>query len=122
MVSRFSGIQPISVLLPAYMLSSIAAAMAGMVFLGFVGLAYPGMGDRYLFVSIAAVIVGGASILGGSGHYFGTMAGALLITVVNVLLIILNLGAGAINIFYGLIILVSVWIASIQTGGQEAVQ
>jgi len=120
-VSRFSGIQPISVLVPAYMLSSIAAAMAGMVFLGFVGLAYPGMGDRYLFVSIAAVIVGGASILGGNGHYFGTMAGALLITVVNVLLIIFNLGAGTINILYGIIILVSVWIASIQTGGEMVV-
>ena len=44
------------------------------------------MGDPYLFTSIAAVAIGGASILGGSGHYIGTIAGALVLTILTGLL------------------------------------
>ena len=41
------------------------------------------MGDPYLFTSIAAVAIGGASILGGSGHYIGTIAGAFVLTILD---------------------------------------
>ena len=53
------------------------------------------MGDPYLFTSIAAVAIGGASILGGSGHYVGTIAGALVLTILTGLLPALNLSSGA---------------------------
>ena len=36
-----------------------------------------GMGDPFLFQSIAAVVIGGISILGGRGNYLGTVAGAI---------------------------------------------
>ena len=58
-----------------YVLSGTTAALAGMLLTGYSGQAYLGMGDSYLFTSIAAVAIGGASILGGSGHYLGTVAG-----------------------------------------------
>lgn len=115
-VSRFSGVQPFGILLWSYMLSSVAAAVAGIVLLGYVGTAYMGMGDPYQFASIAAVIVGGASVLGGSGHYMGTLAGVLLLTVLNALLIVFNLGAGSISIFYGVTVLLGVWLASLRIG------
>jgi len=118
-VSRFSGVNPASIVIPAYMFSSVAAALAGIILLGYVGSVYMGMGEAYLFPSIAAVIIGGASILGGSGHYAGTVAGALLLTLLTGLLIVFNFGAGAIKIFYGLIILISVWVTS-QTLGRKA--
>jgi len=111
-VSRLSGVNVKAVIVLSYVLSSVAAAIAGMLLLGYVSNAFFGMGDPYLFTSISAVVVGGASILGGSGHFIGTLGGALLIVVSNALLITLNLGAGAISIFYGLIILVSVIILS----------
>ena len=66
------------------------------------------MGDPYLFTSIAAVAIGGASILGGSGHYLGTVAGALVLTILSGLLPALNLSSGALLIVYGAIILVTV--------------
>ena len=63
--------------------------------------AYLGMGDPYLFTSIAAVAIGGASILGGSGHYIGTIAGAFVLTILTGLLPALNLSNGALLIVYG---------------------
>lgn len=119
MVSIYSGIKPPDILVPAYALSSVAASIAGIMYLGYVDMAYPGMGDKFLFIAISSVIVGGASILGGSGHYLGTVAGAILITIVNMILLVLNIGAGAINIFYGLIILFSVWIVSLRANVRQ---
>jgi ribose transport system permease protein len=109
--SRFSGVNPVTVTTATYVCSAIGSAAAGLVLLGFVGRAFPGIGDEYQFSTIAAVIVGGASILGGSGHYIGTVAGVLLLTILNALLQAYSLGAGTVLIFYGVIIIVSVWIA-----------
>jgi ribose transport system permease protein len=106
--SRLSGVNVRNVTIVSYALSSVGAAIAGMLLLGYVENAFFGMGDPYLFIAISAVVVGGASILGGSGHFVGTLGGALLIVTANALLIVMNLGAGAISIFYGLIILLSV--------------
>jgi ribose transport system permease protein len=70
------------------------------------------MGDPYLFTSIAAVAIGGVSILGGTGSYLGTIAGALVLTILTGVLPIFRLDAGALRIIYGLVILVTVFIAS----------
>ena len=85
----------------AYTLSGFTAALAGMLLTGYTGQAYLGMGDPYLFTSIAAVAIGGASILGGSGHYVGTIAGAFVLTILTGLLPALNLSNGALLIVYG---------------------
>ena len=53
------------------------------------------MGNPYLFTSIAAVAIGGASILGGTGSYLGTIAGALVLTILTGLLPIFRLDNGA---------------------------
>ena len=58
------------VLIGAYVVSPARAARR--IFLvGYVGIASPGLGDKFLSASVAAVVVGGASILGGSGSYLG---------------------------------------------------
>ena len=80
-VAQFSGIATSRVTVITYVISGTSAALAGIVLTGYVGQAYLGMGDAYLFSSVAAVAIGGASILGGSGHYLGTVAGALILTV-----------------------------------------
>ena len=71
--------------------------------MAFTGGAYYTLGDPYLFATAAAVAVGGASILGGSGHYLGTVAGALTLTLMVSLLTLLNVGQAWLNIAYGLI-------------------
>jgi ribose transport system permease protein len=83
-----------------------------MLLTGYTAQAYLGMGDPYLFTSIAAVAIGGASILGGSGHYIGTIAGAFVLTILTGLLPALNLSNGALLIVYGVVILITVSLAS----------
>ncbi len=111
-VAEFSGLPTLRTAVLAYTLSGFTAALAGMLLTGYSGQAYLGMGDPYLFTSVAAVAIGGASILGGSGHYLGTIAGALVLTILTGLLPALNLSSGALLIVYGAVILVTVSLAS----------
>ena len=111
-VAEFSGVPTTLTAVTAYMISGFTAALAGMLLTGYTAQAYLGMGDPYLFTSIAAVAIGGASVLGGSGHYLGTVAGALVLTILTGVLPALNLSDGALLIVYGLVILVTVSLAS----------
>jgi ribose transport system permease protein len=111
-VAEFSGVPTFRTAVLAYMLSGFTAALAGMLLTGYTAQAYLGMGEPYLFTSIAAVAIGGASVLGGNGHYLGTVAGALVLTILTGLLPALNLSNGALLIVYGVVILVTVSLAS----------
>jgi ribose transport system permease protein len=95
-----------------YVISALSGALAGVMLMGFSGGAYFTLGDPYLFATAAAVAVGGASILGGSGHYLGTVAGALTLTLIVSLLTLLNVGQAWLNIAYGLILLLALVIAT----------
>jgi ribose transport system permease protein len=111
-VAEFSGVPTRRTSILTYVISGLTAALAGMVLTGYSGQAYLGMGDPYLFTSIAAVAIGGASILGGSGHYIGTIAGALVLTILSGLLPALNLSSGALLVVYGAVILLTVALGS----------
>ncbi len=111
-VSVHSGAPVQRTTILTYVISGLTAALAGMLLTGYSRQAYLGMGDPYLFTSVAAVALGGASILGGSGHYLGTIAGALVLTVLSGLLPALNLSSGALLVVYGAIILITVSISS----------
>lgn len=111
-VAEFSGVPAARTTILTYVLSGLTAALAGILLTGYSGQAYLGMGDAYLFTSIAAVAIGGASILGGSGHYLGTIAGALVLTILTGLLPALNLSSGALLVVYGAVILLTVSIGS----------
>jgi len=95
-----------------YMISGTTAALVGILLTGYSGVAYLGMGNVYLFTSVAAVAIGGASILGGNGHYLGTVAGALVLTILAGLLPALNLSSGALQVVYGSVILLTVSLSS----------
>jgi ribose transport system permease protein len=111
-VAEHSGVPVARTIILTYVISGVTAAIAGMLLTGYSRQAYLGMGDSYLFTSVAAVALGGASILGGNGHYIGTVAGALVLTVLSGLLPALNLSSGALLIVYGAIILATVAISS----------
>lgn len=81
-----SGIPAGAVQIGTYALYSTFAGITGLLLLGRTGYSSKTAGDPYLLMSIAAVVIGGTSILGGRGKYIGTIGGALLLTVlVNVL-------------------------------------
>jgi ribose transport system permease protein len=95
-----------------YVISAVSGALAGVLLMGFSGGAYFTLGDPYLFATAAAVAVGGASILGGTGNYIGTVAGALTLTLIVSLLTLLNVGQAWLNIAYGLILLLALVLAT----------
>jgi ribose transport system permease protein len=117
-VTEFAGVSTTAVKIAVYVVSGVAAALAGIVLAGYVGQSYLGMGDPYLFSSVAAVAIGGASILGGSGNYVGTTAGALVLALLAAILPILGLPQSALEIVYGCVILVAVSLSSGRLGAR----
>ena len=63
------------------------------------------MGDAYLLPSIAAVVLGGTSILGGRGSYAGTVAGVILITLLQSILSVMQMPEAGRQIIYGAVII-----------------
>jgi ribose transport system permease protein len=105
-----SGVHPRRVLVAVYMISGLCAAFAGILLTGFSSQSYLGMGEAYVLASVAAVVIGGTSILGGSGGYAGTIAGAIIVVLLQSTLAIAQVPEAGRNILYGLIILVMLFI------------
>jgi ribose transport system permease protein len=80
------------------------SALTGCLLLGFSGGGFVGVGDPYLFSTVAAVIIGGSSLLGGSGGYGATVLGTLVLTVLTSLLVGLGLSFAGQQAVVGLII------------------
>ncbi len=118
-VATLSGVNVKKVRLLTYMLSGAAATFGGVVLSGYVGSTYLEIGAPYLFASIAAVIVGGASILGGRGTYWGTVAGALTLTVLSAMLPLFHLSTADLEIVYGIVILVGVALSRFGAGALQ---
>jgi ribose transport system permease protein len=88
-----------------FSVSAVMAAVAGMILLGFTGGGYSGVGDPYLFTTIAAVLIGGTSLVGGRGGYGLTVLGVLDLTVLQTILSGFSLSAAAQEAILGLLIL-----------------
>ena len=100
-----SGIRSQRVVLLAFVLSGGLSALAGTLLAGYSTKAYQGMGDPYLLPAIAAVVLGGTSIMGGRGSYFGTTAGVILITRLQSILSVMQMSDAGRQVIYGLVIL-----------------
>jgi ribose transport system permease protein len=107
-VARLSGVNRTAVLLGVYALSAVTAALAGMALTGYASQSYLGMGDLYLLPSIAAVVIGGSSILGGRGHYAGPFAGAVFLALLGSVTTAMGLSNAMQQVLYGLVVLVAV--------------
>ncbi len=119
-VAEFAGVNIRGVTVTVYIISGVAAALAGIVLSGYVGESYLGMGDPYLFASVAAVAIGGASILGGTGNYIGTTAGALVLAILAAILPILGFTQATLEIVYGAVILIAVSLSSLRLSSRRA--
>ncbi|MBG0569028.1 ABC transporter permease [Actinoplanes aureus] len=100
-----AGVPVRSVTVTLYTLSGVFAALAGITLVAYGGQASLGLGDPYLFESIAAVVVGGVSILGGRGHYIGVVAGSVTLVAIVTLLQAKQVPEYGRDIIYGLVIL-----------------
>lgn len=100
-----SGIRTRSVIIGAFVVSSLCAAIAGVLLAGYSAKAYQGMGNAFLLPAIAAVVLGGTHILGGKGRYIGTLIGVILIVLLNSVLSIMQMPEAGRQIIYGSVII-----------------
>ena len=91
-----------------FAVSAGCAAIAGILLAGFSGGADANVGQPYLFQTVAAVVVGGTALLGGSGSYGRTFAGTLLITELATFLIGLGFSERIQQMMLGLLIILLV--------------
>ena len=104
-VAYLSGINTNRVLIGCFAFSGACAAFSGVLLAGYSTKAYPAMGDPYLLPAIAAVVLGGTNILGGRGNYLGTIAGVILITLLQSILSVMQMPEAGRQVIYGLVII-----------------
>src|SRR3954452_2386083 len=100
-----SGIATQRVVLIAFAISGALSAFGGVLLAGYASKAAQAMGDPYLLPSIAAVVLGGTSILGGRGSYLGTVAGVILITLLQSILSMMQMEESGRQVIYGVVII-----------------
>ncbi len=106
--ARLSGIKVDRNKIYVYMISGLSAAIAGIVLASRVSVGDPYMGRGFELDAIAAAVIGGTSMAGGVGGLTGTIAGVLIITVMNNMLNLLNISPFIQQIIKGLIIIAAV--------------
>src|SRR3954451_19996029 len=106
--ARLAGIQVRRRLLSAYALTGLFVGLAGCVLIGSGGLVQQNAGSGLELQVIAAVVIGGTSILGGRGTVLGTLLGALLVGTVTSAITLLGWRSELTELFIGLFILVAV--------------
>jgi inositol transport system permease protein len=103
-----SGIKSKLVVMKAFILDGLMAAIAGVVLMSRMNSGQPAAGVSYEFDAITAVVVGGTSLSGGSGTLVGTIIGAIIVGIINNVLNLLNVNTYWQQIMKGVIILVAV--------------
>ncbi|MBW4706796.1 ABC transporter permease [Roseobacter sp. YSTF-M11] len=101
-----SGVSTPSVIFAAFAIAGLCSALGGVMLAGYANQAYQSMGDPFLLPTIAAVVIGGTSILGGRGSLIGTIGGVLFITLLTSILSVMQISDAWRNIIFGLIIIV----------------
>jgi ribose transport system permease protein len=84
--AKLSGVNVNGMVLATYALAGALAGFGGYLVVGNTGVVLIQLGQPFLFPSIAAVAVGGTLLSGGKGSYWGTMAGAIVLTLITSLL------------------------------------
>lgn len=94
----------------AYGVSGLCAAAAGLITIGQIGTLQAGLGTGFEFTVIAAVVLGGTSLLGGRGSIVGSILGAILLVVIDNGLNLLNASIYIYDVIKGAILITAVLI------------
>lgn len=108
--ARLSGIPVDRVLIIVYTLSGFMAGLGGLILIGRTNSASPIAGLTYELDAIAAVIIGGASFLGGVGTVWGTLIGVLIIAVLRNGLNLLGTTSDLQTVVIGAVIVLAVYV------------
>jgi len=88
-----------------FIASALLASVAGIALAGFSSTGFLNIGEPYLFTSIAAVVIGGTSLLGARGNYWRTVLGTLMLIQIQMIMIGLGLSQQIQQLVLGLVII-----------------
>ncbi len=104
--ATMAGVPVKAVRIALFTLSGVFAALAGICLLGYSGSSFANVGEQYMLPSIIAVVFGGTPLSGGKGGYTGTMAGAVLLVILQSILTTLNIDESGRQMVFGATLLV----------------
>ncbi len=117
--ARLSGVNVTAMAIGTYTVAGMLAALGGFLVVGNTGVVHIRIGDPFLFPSIAAVAAGGTLLTGGKGSYVGTMAGALVLTLITSLLTTMQLPEAVRRMVLGATLLIMLSIYGRQGGFRQ---
>lgn len=106
--AKISGVKIVWNRIKAYLFSGIAVAIAAILYISRLGSAQPIAGDGYELEAVAAVVIGGTSIVGGEGSAIGSILGAVVVAVIRNAMVLLQISTYWQSIVIGMVIVVSV--------------
>ena len=115
--SYISGIDVRMVRFWGMVISSLAAGLAGIIFVSQVGATVPTAGNTGLMDVVTAVILGGISLSGGKGRIEGTLIGVLILAVLSNGMVLTSVQGYYQMLVKGLVILLAVYVDSLRGGG-----
>ncbi|MEA5002579.1 MAG: ABC transporter permease [Christensenella sp.] len=101
-----AGVRVKKIRIITYTLCGVLSAFAGFWLCSYVGVIYVNAGTSYVMPSVAAVVIGGTLLSGGKGSYNGTVVGAIILTIVDSLLVMLDTDEAGRFIMNGVILVV----------------
>ncbi|MGA1238275.1 MAG: ABC transporter permease [Limisphaerales bacterium] len=116
--ARLSGVPVGFVLVFVYTISALTAGLGGCIQASQLNTGTPNLGTMYELYVIAAVVVGGTSLAGGSGRILGTLIGAFIISVIQNGMNLLGMESYTQQVVLGAVILGAVLLDKVRSGGQ----
>lgn len=118
--ARLSGINVTRVRVITFAICGVLAALSGVVHAGQLNFSSPDDGGGYELTAIAAVVIGGTSLMGGAGTVVGTIAGALLLGALNNILQLNNVNPDIQLVATGVIVAAAAALQRLVNRGREA--
>jgi ribose transport system permease protein len=118
--ARLSGVPVYFVLVFVYIISSLAAGLGGCIQASQLNTGTPNMGVMYELYVIAAVVVGGTGLSGGTGKILGTLIGAFIISVIQNGMNLLGIESYTQQVVLGSVIVGAVLLDKVRSGGSLA--
>ncbi|MEI9431924.1 ABC transporter permease [Mesorhizobium sp. Cs1299R1N3] len=118
--ARLAAIRNNRVIASAFIISSVLASLNGLLLGAYIGGAFLEMGQPYLLQSIAAVVLGGTLIFGGSASAVGTLFASILLILIVTTMQIVGLPPGAQDIVQGIVVIFVLALAGRQVLSRRA--
>jgi ribose transport system permease protein len=100
-----AGVRSTKVIILTFILAGVLTTFGGQLLAGYVNQAYQSMGDTLVMPILASIVIGGTSILGGRGTYFGTVLGVFFVTLLTSILSVMQKPESVRQIIFGSIII-----------------